>query len=207
MSETLYGICENKCLEEVYGKEELNETNSLIDKGELGADIDIRMLNTAGIYICNNASTSKGYPVAAAGTLEVILTDKTLGHCIQRYSVNGTNTRYERHITEEVGSWTKVIVKEDFAVLTGNITLENGSGSVTINYPTGFNQNNCVPIAAGSKYSTNLNRIVFGFNKSSNLCIGASLNSSNIILSVASFRDNVGPSGTYPYKVVLMKVD
>lgn len=224
MSETLYGICENKCLEEVYGKEELNETNSLIDKGELGADIDIRLLNTAGIYICNNASTSKGYPVAAAGTLEVILTDKTLGHCIQRYSVKGTNTRYERHISEELGSWSKVIVKEDFAVLTGSMNLNGNPDTTkqtnftdkTLNYPTGFNKDNCVVLsimrtANNSKWSNgwsvNVDSLEMfnGIEPIEVMLHGTDITewSNKIRLRASNFSSS---AVTINYKIVLMKV-
>jgi len=117
-------------------------------------------------------------------------------------------------LQEQHGNATKLggkaagdyIIKGDFAVLTGSITLANGSGSQNIDYPEGFNQSNCVPIAAGTKYSTSLNRIVFGFNKASNLCVGASLNSGSITLSVGPFSGDVGASGTYNYQVVLMKI-
>lgn len=42
-----------------------------------------------------------------------------------------------------------VIVKDDIAVVSGQVTLSGGTADVTVNYPTGFSVNNCVPIAFG----------------------------------------------------------
>lgn len=96
-------------------------------------------------------------------------------------------------------------LKGDFAVITGSVTIENGTGSVNVNYPSGFKQNNCVPIAGGTKYSANLNRIAFG-GVQGTFYTGVYLNSGNITFAVSPFETGVGPSGTYNYKIVLMKV-
>ena len=84
--------------------------NSLIDKGELDSTININLLSDAGIYICNNPTTANGYPTTSTGVLEVIKSSETSGHVIQRYSVDGSNVTYERHIGEELGSWEKLLV-------------------------------------------------------------------------------------------------
>lgn len=128
------------------------EPNSLINKGELVASTDIRNLEESGIYICNSPTTAKGYPTTLSGVLEVIKSSETSGHVIQRYSVDGSNVTYERHIGEEVGSWVKIINSGDFAVLTGTITMpeagsENITGSSTVNYPSGFTKDNCVVVS------------------------------------------------------------
>lgn len=100
---------------------------------------------------------------------------------------------------------SNVRLKSDFAVLTGTITLTNGNGTKTFDYPSGFTQENCVPIAGGTRYSSSLNRIAFGSVQSS-LYTGVYLNSSNIALNVDPYESGVGPSGTYECKVVLMKI-
>ena len=181
------------------------DPNSLINRGEIAADTDIRLLTEPGIYICHHPSIAKGYPTTSEGVLEIISTDIESDHVIQRYSVAESNERYERHVSEELGNWTKIIVKNDFAVLTGTITLTNGNGSKTFDYPQGFTQSNCVPIAGGTKYSTSLNRIAFGSVQSS-LYTGVYLNSSNIALNVDPYQSGAGPSGTFDCKVVLMKI-
>lgn len=135
-----------------YLLKETVETNSLINKNKLGANTDIKTLEEAGIYICSNPTTAKGYPTTVPGVLEVIKSSETSGHVIQRYSVDGSNVTYERHIREEVGSWVKIINSGDFAVLTGTITMpEAGSeaitGSSTVNYPSGFTKDNCVVVS------------------------------------------------------------
>ena len=93
-----------------------------------------------------------------------------------------------------------------FAVLTGRITITNGNGSANFDYPEGFNQNNCVPVAGGTKYSSNLNRIVFGSGQST-FYTGVYLNSSNIEFNVDPYEIGVGPSGTFDCKIVLMRID
>lgn len=135
-----------------YLLKETVETNSLINKNKLGANTDIKTLEEAGIYICSNPTTAKGYPTTEPGVLEVIKSSETSGHVIQRYSVDGSNVTYERHIGEEVGSWVKIINSGDFAVLTGTITMPKAdsdilTGNVEVNYPKGFTKDNCVVVS------------------------------------------------------------
>lgn len=99
----------------------------------------------------------------------------------------------------------KCKAKGDFAVLTGSITISNGSGSASVDYPEGFSQSNCVPVAGGTRYSSNLNRIAFGGVQGS-FYTGVYLNQSNVGFSVSPFANGAGPSGTYEFKIVLMKI-
>ena len=92
----------------------------------------------------------------------------------------------------------------NIAVLTGTITLSNGSGSVNFNYPTGYNKNNCVPIAAGTIYTSSGN-YGFGFVQSS-IGTGVIMADSEISLRVNPIS-GTGATGTYNCKVVLMKTN
>ena len=98
----------------------------------------------------------------------------------------------------------KAIYKDRFAVLTGPITLSNGSGSVNFNYPTGYNKNNCVPIAAGTIY-TSSGHYGFGFVQTS-MGTGVIMADSQISLRVNPIG-GTGATGTYNCKVVLMKTN
>lgn len=187
-----------------YLLKETVETNSLINKNKLGANTDIKTLEEAGIYICSNPTTAKGYPTTAPGVLEVIKSSETSGHVIQRYSVDGSNVTYERHIGEEVGSWVKIINSGDFAVLSGNITLESTGGSVTINYPNGFTKDNCVVIASGITYNSGGWR-AFGTVQAA-VSTGARLNLQGITVGCYPLQGSGGPTGTFNYKLVLMKI-
>lgn len=90
-----------------------------------------------------------------------------------------------------------------FAVLTNTISLTNGSGSVNFSYPNGYNKNNCVPIAAGTIYTSSGN-YGFGFVQSS-MGIGVIMADSQISLRVNSIS-GTGATGTYSCKLVLMKM-
>lgn len=223
MSNLLYGIKDNKSFKEVYSKEELNNSNSLIDKGELDSTININLLSDAGIYICNNPTTANGYPITLSGTLEVI---KTAGsdHIMQRYLVDGSNITYERHVGEELGGWVKIINSGDFAVLTGSMTLEANTSDVAssgsqkqtqldINFPTGFNKDNCVCISFGMKTTTDKN-YCYGIGGSNSVnattgglykdvILGSATNATKIKLQVWQLSTT---QKTVYYKIVLMKI-
>ena len=93
---------------------------------------------------------------------------------------------------------------DKFAVITGTITLTDGSGSTNFNYPTGYNKNNCVPIAAGTIY-TSSGTYGFGFVQSS-MGTGVIMADSQISLRVNPIN-GTGATGTYNCKVVLMKTN
>lgn len=66
---------------------------------------------------------------------------------------------------------SKVIYKDDYAVIEGNVILASGEGGTykdntfTINYPSGFNANNCVVVALGTTVNYfNENGLHYGFN-------------------------------------------
>ena len=94
--------------------------------------------------------------------------------------------------------------QSNIAIIEGNITITKGSGNVNVNYPQGYTQNNCVPISAGCKYS-GADRYAFGAFQSTG-STGVYLNTSNVTFNVSAFDLEIGPSGTYPFKIVLMKI-
>ena len=99
---------------------------------------------------------------------------------------------------------SQYITNDKFAVITGTITLTDGSGSTKFNYPTGYNKNNCVPIAAGTIYTSSGN-YGFGFVQSS-MGTGVIMADSQISLRVNPIS-GTGATGTYNCKVVLMKTN
>lgn len=90
------------------------------------------------------------------------------------------------------------------AILTGTITVTNGEGKTNVNYPTGYNNSNCVVIAAGVSNGTTTSGIYI-FGTASKRTTGAMLYQNYIKLSTASL-DNVGPTGSLNYKIMLMKI-
>ncbi len=112
----------------------------------------------------------------------------------------------------------KVIYKDNFAILEGNIELvqsDSGlTGTTNINYPIGFNKNNCVVISVGISGSSNLEEETYSFgdlgNKTSAYLAGAiqrnvELTSDNMIFK-ASFEVSGPAAQTRKYKIVLMKI-
>lgn len=103
---------------------------------------------------------------------------------------------------KEAGQYT---TNDKFAVLTGNITLEASGGSVSVNYPSGFTKDNCVVIACGITYNSGGWR-AFGTVQAA-VSTGARLNPSNITVGCYPIQGNTsGPTGTFNYKLVLMKI-
>ena len=99
---------------------------------------------------------------------------------------------------------------ENIAVLTGTITAEaEKNGTANINYPEGFNTNNCVPISFGIKIVENRGFNYFGTYKDSADLLNNSydrklnLNSTNIVVMV---KNPTTSSNRIEYKIVLMKV-
>ena len=99
----------------------------------------------------------------------------------------------------------------NISVLTGNFFLDSTGYTADINYPNGYNKNNCVVIAFGlvTQNDSNAKGYNFGgvYSDSGDLLNNAlsrdvSLRDSQIRIRVK----NPGSSGNYTYKIVLMKV-
>lgn len=104
-----------------------------------------------------------------------------------------------------------VYVKDDYAVLTGTITLSSGSAEITISYPSGFTYQNSVVLSFGTALSSSTDRINFGYGTTaiyySNGMIDRriTLTSSSITLALHNnISEGVGNT-TYSYKLVLLK--
>lgn len=102
-----------------------------------------------------------------------------------------------------VGS--KVIYKDNFAVLTGNISLTNGSGQVNVNYPSGFDSSNCVVVSLGIDIYAS-GKFSFVGEAGSPLIYEARLVEPYIIVKTKSV-ENIGTSNTKQYRIVLMKIN
>ena len=97
----------------------------------------------------------------------------------------------------------KVIYKDNFAIVTGTISLNNGSGIAYLNYPNGYNYSNCIVVAASIAIHDNSTFNFFGDDTTSSI-FSVRLQASNIRLGSKSI-DNVGTSSTKNCMVVLMK--
>lgn len=117
----------------------------------------------------------------------------------------------------------KCIIKEDFAILTGTFApTTQTTTNVKISFPTGFNMNNCVPIAIAVNKNSSPN-LSFGFNiNSANYVACAGLNrvtlasdgitiytsnpSRDWMMNQAVGTNDYSSSTTLAYKLVLMKI-
>ena len=126
---------------------------------------------------------------------------------------NVTRCKYDVYTKERTDELFKV--KGDFAVVTGEITMENATGKVIVNYPDGFNKDNTVVISYGQTGINSggpLDAINFGFGvhsldyMSGSLPRNVALTSTNIEISIRNPLDDTAGSRTYNYKIVLMKI-
>lgn len=105
-----------------------------------------------------------------------------------------------------------VYVKDDYAVLTGQVVMKSGTGSTTVNYPESFTQDNCVVLSFGQSREGGTAGINFGYGIRStdylkgSLTRNVALTSSNIEISVANGTSEGNGDQTYNYKIVLMKI-
>lgn len=123
--------------------------------------------------------------------------DSALNNYYTKTQVDNTLSNY--YTKTEANSTFKS--NSDITILTGSISLTDGSGNVSINYPTGFNSSNCVPIAMALKVA---NVYSYGYPASSYV-LNTRLFDNNIGFNVSSLVSVTG-SNTYDYKIVLMKV-
>ena len=100
------------------------------------------------------------------------------------------------------GNVTITTTQANIAILTGTISLSNGSGNVEVNYPSGYTKDNCVVIAVGMDIFTNT---ISYYSASTSHIFEVRLKGSKISVECESL-DGVGSSTTKNYKVVLMKV-
>lgn len=100
------------------------------------------------------------------------------------------------------GNITITTTQANIAVLTGTITLSEGSGSIDVTYPSGYTKDNCIAIAMGMDI---FNNTISFYSASSSHIFEVRLKSTNISVRCTSL-DGVGTSTTKNYKVVLMKV-
>lgn len=105
---------------------------------------------------------------------------------------------------------SKVVYKDNFAILTGTIIAEaSKSGTANIDYPEGFDVDNCVAISFGVKTVENKGFNYFGTYKDSADLLNNSydrklnLNSSNIVVIVKNPNTS---SKSIKYMIVLMKI-
>lgn len=115
----------------------------------------------------------------------------------------------------------KIITKGDFAVITGDCV---GYANINIDYPVGFNKNNCVLLSLGTNYVEYPDRICFGCSTTTTGYVAGSLMSS-VILNNEVIRlittalviipddtdmnpmiPKLQPDKAYNYKIVIMKV-
>ena len=113
--------------------------------------------------------------------------DNTLSSYYNKTEIDNTLSNYK--------------LKSDYAVINGTLEIVDGVGSITRSYPSGFNGNNCVPIAMGLKIAGVYS---FGYPYSS-FVLNSKMNENNINITANSLTQMTGTLN-YEYEVVLMKI-
>lgn len=107
----------------------------------------------------------------------------------------------------------KVIYKDDIAIIYGKLTLNNGAANHNIDYPVGFNKDNCVVLTFMANNTTN-NHWGYGYIEISAGYTGGAighrvtLQNDNISVGINNPMDGEHNNGTgaFDYKIVLMKL-
>lgn len=108
------------------------------------------------------------------------------------------------------GNITITTTQNNIFVLSGTLYVEKTSGAnATINYPSGFNANNCVALSCGIKYSVKGFNYVGVYQDSMDMLLNAfkrtlTLTPDNIILRIDNPATDKGY--TFNYKIVLLKI-
>lgn len=92
----------------------------------------------------------------------------------------------------------------NIAIVEGNISLTNGDGSVTANYPSGYNGSNCIVLSVSCGRMSSNNPVEF-YTLASSSALGVYLLADNIKLQATSLFGS-GPSNSVKYKIVLLKI-
>ena len=175
--------------------------------------------NTEGFYYAAGGNTVTNKP---SGVEHFGVIVKRIATGLYKQILDNNEERWTRYYGGGTWSnWIKDINKNDFAVITGNIA-GNGteSPSKTINYPNGFNKDNCVILTVNLKRSSvNVKGYGLIFDSSSYMT-GALpakvvLEETNIMLEIRNINiaqdgsimvPNIPTSVSFEYTIVLMKI-
>lgn len=181
---------------------------------------DLNTLTTEGYYYASGGNTCLNKP---EGINDFGLFVKRIASGKYKQTIDYNDVTYTRYYSSSVWtSWVKTITDGYFAVLSGNITgtannSQQEQGTVDINYPEGFNKDNCVVVAFGL-CDTDVDRplcyevLASGFSAMSRVsgAVGrtAQLFDDHITLRTYFYFSGSSQttSTTYKYKLVLMKV-
>lgn len=101
---------------------------------------------------------------------------------------------------------------DKYAILTGQLTMTNGEGTIEINYPTGFTKNNTIVISCMTGNASNpvINYSYGTIPDISGVATGSvykrvSLGTDNMILGL--YNHTASGNGTIKYKILLLKTD
>lgn len=137
---------------------------------------------------------------------------------MSRYVTYGFNEKKEKvdvwnseYINKE---FQKVIYKDDIAVIYGNLSMTNGVANHNVNYPVGFNKDNCVVLTFMASNEENNNHWGYGYIENATGYVGGAIGhkitfrENDINVGVQNPTDGAHNSGTgtFNYKIVLMKL-
>jgi len=171
-----------------------------------------------GRYLCYYDDLPSNLPENSTGVLEVIRSGQIVDHCIQKYYIEESQTTYERHISEELGYWHKIVKSNMFAVLTGTFTTpaandETVTAYIEISYPEGYTKDNCAAISTMSHSATRSDywSTTLYSQDSLSIILGngdlATILKPDVIRIMINKAATTIASTTITYRVVLMRID
>lgn len=180
---------------------------------------DLNNYNTEGFYYAAGGNTVTNKP---SGVDHFGVMVKRIATGLYKQILDNNEERWTRYYGGGTWSnWIKDINKNDFAVITGNIAGDGTeSPSKTINYPTGFNRDNCVVSTVNLKRSSVDFKGYGAIFDSSSYLTGAipakvALGETNITLEIRNINitqngsimvPSIPTSINFTYTIVLMKI-
>lgn len=119
----------------------------------------------------------------------------------------------QQHI-EDIDDGSLYIPKTNIAIITGTLTMEKGKAtSETLSYPAGFSFSNCVVISfMATQHDYSNVRWAYGYHPMSKGYVGGAighmvqLKTDGIVVDIVNPVDTTSGTGTFDYKVILLKV-
>ena len=98
---------------------------------------------------------------------------------------------------------TNYLNMNKIAVISGNVQIESGNGTGTISLPDGFTEDNCVVISLGLAYMMGYWSYIQAFGE---ISYGITFFEGQLQFTIKNIGEGSIISGSYPYRIVLLKI-
>ena len=186
-------------------------------------DITVSVDNEGNITFNDliEGDTGDGFDIGHSYNIEVLISDElstivytaNLGSGIPNIALHKNGVGIMGKYDTNEGGLLQVAGRNmghGIKTITGTITVQaNINGSLDINYPDGFTDNNCVVVALGLKYHDNFGYNYFGiYHNSADILYGSFDGGINLLPNIIRLRvkNPLTDDVSLAYKIVLLKI-